>query len=690
MDTAQPQNITQRAVVDRRTALAALALSVAYYLGTKIGFALTFHPYPISTLWPPNSILLAALLLAPTRSWWLFLLAALPAHLAGELQSGVPTTMVLAWFVSNCSEALIGAIAIRAFSNGPLRLDSVRDVTVFVVFGVFVAPLLSSFLDAGFVRLIGWGEGSYWELFRARVFSNALAALTLVPVIVTWVTTARAVIRRASLRDYVEAAFIALGLIGVTFIVFDGQSPGSGSSPALLYAPVPFLLWAAVRFGPLGTSTALLPIAFFAIWGAIHGAGPLVADSPMQSALSVQLFLTAVAVPLLFLAAVIKERERTQEALHSSEQLFAKAFGSSPIAMVITGRPDNCIIEVNERWQALFGYARHEAVGRTLSDLGVFSAEDETKVTRGLRDVELRLRDRSREVKQAIVAAEQVEMAGRPCIITAIHDVTEQRHIEREAAEQRRRMNLLTRVALLGELTGALAHELNQPLMAILANAQAMQRFLTHDPVDLDEIREIAGDIIEEDKRAGDVIHRLRALLRKGEAQFQLVDVNDLVREALTLSQADLAARNVRVNARYGENLNEVRGDRIQLQQVLLNLIVNACEAMMVNKPELRYFKVETKPGNSGGVHITVADTGPGIAPEGFDKLFEPFFTTKDHGLGLGLSISRAITAAHGGRLWAENAPTRGAIFCISLPSPTRDLGVISSDSVATAPTGLP
>ncbi|MGZ5141921.1 MAG: ATP-binding protein, partial [Burkholderiales bacterium] len=449
-------------------------------------------------------------------------------------------------------------------------------------------------------------------------------------------------------------------------------------------------LWAAVRFGPLGTSTALLPVAFFAIWGAIHGLGPLVADSPMQSALSVQLFLTAVAVPLLFLAAVIKERERTREALHSSEQLFAKAFGSSPIAMVITRRSDNCIIEVNDRWQALFGYARHEAVGRTLPDLALFSEADAASLTRGVRDVELRLRDRSGEVRQAIVAAEQVEMAGRPCLITAIRDVTEQRRIEREAAEQRRHMNMLTRVALLGELTGALAHELNQPLTAILSNAQAMQRFLTHDPVDLDEIREIAADIIEEDKRAGDVIHRLRALLRKGEAQFELVDVNDLVREALTLAQADLAARNVRVNVSYGGNLNAVRGDRIQLQQVLLNLIVNACEAMMVNKPELRYFKIETKPGNSGGVQITVSDTGPGITQESFDKLFEPFFTTKDHGLGLGLSISRAITAAHGGRLWAENAPTRGAIFHVSLPSHTRAPAATSIESVAKAPTGLP
>ena len=135
----------------------ALLVAVAYYLGAKVGFAFTFEPHPISTLWLPNSLLLAALLLTPVSSWWLLIAAALPAHLAAELQSGVPLTMVLGWFVSNSAEALIGAVCIRRFCASPLRFGSFRDVGVFLLFGAFLAPLLSSFLDAALVTTIGWG-----------------------------------------------------------------------------------------------------------------------------------------------------------------------------------------------------------------------------------------------------------------------------------------------------------------------------------------------------------------------------------------------------------------------------------------------------------------------------------------------------------------------------------------------------
>src|SRR4030095_16547099 len=166
-----------------RIAAAALALSIAYYLGAEVGFVFTFSPHPISTLWPPNAILLAALLLAPTRWWWAMLLAALPAHIAVELGSGVPITLVLCWFVSNSFEALLGAGLIRKFSEEKLRFDVLQGVSVFTIIAVFLAPVASSFLDAGFVKLIGWGTDTYWQLWLMRTLSNVLAALTIIPVI---------------------------------------------------------------------------------------------------------------------------------------------------------------------------------------------------------------------------------------------------------------------------------------------------------------------------------------------------------------------------------------------------------------------------------------------------------------------------------------------------------------------------
>ena len=172
---------------DRRMLAAALVLAIGYYAGVQVGIALTFAPNPVSTLWPPNAILLAALLLTPPRAWWLMIAAVLPAHLVAELSLGVPLTMAACWFVSNVSEALLGAVVLVRLLNGPPRFERVRDLSVFLVVAVLLAPVASSFLDAGFVSLVGWSySGDYWQVWRTRLFSNALATLTLVPLIVIW------------------------------------------------------------------------------------------------------------------------------------------------------------------------------------------------------------------------------------------------------------------------------------------------------------------------------------------------------------------------------------------------------------------------------------------------------------------------------------------------------------------------
>src|SRR5437763_449242 len=152
----------------RRAVWAGLLTFVGYYLGARLGFALTFQPHPISVFWPPNSVLLAALLLTPPRIWWFLLLAAFPAHLIAELQSQVPPTMVVCWFVSNCSEALIGAALTRYLLQDSVRFDNLRSVALFCFCGAFLGPFLSSFIDAGFVKMNGWGQGNYLEIWRLR------------------------------------------------------------------------------------------------------------------------------------------------------------------------------------------------------------------------------------------------------------------------------------------------------------------------------------------------------------------------------------------------------------------------------------------------------------------------------------------------------------------------------------------
>src|ERR1700737_1379317 len=167
--------------LDYRTFFTGLLVFTAYYVGAKIGFALTFQPHPVSVLWPPNSILLAALLLTPVRVWWVILLAAFPAHLSAQLQSNVPPAMIFCWFISNSCEALIGAGCVRYLMERPVRFDRLRNVGIFIFFAAFLAPFLSSFVDAAFVAINHFGEDSYWQVWRIRCTSNVLAALTLLP-----------------------------------------------------------------------------------------------------------------------------------------------------------------------------------------------------------------------------------------------------------------------------------------------------------------------------------------------------------------------------------------------------------------------------------------------------------------------------------------------------------------------------
>ncbi len=221
---------------------------------------------------------------------------------------------------------------------------------------------------------------------------------------------------------------------------------------------------------------------------------------------------------------------------------------------------------------------------------------------------------------------------------------------------------------MLGELSGSLAHELNQPLAAILSNAQAAQRFLAQSPPRTDKLAEILADIVKSDHRAGAVIQRLRSMLKKEDSQRLPLDLNGVVEESLRLMRSDLLNRHVKVHADLAEALPAVEGDRNQLQQVLLNFLMNGCDAMDGQETDRR-LTVRTRRTAQGRVEVSVADQGAGIPLADLDRMFEPFVTTKAQGLGLGLAICRSIVESHGGRLWATNNADRGATLHCELPA---------------------
>jgi PAS domain S-box-containing protein len=391
----------------------------------------------------------------------------------------------------------------------------------------------------------------------------------------------------------------------------------------------------------------------------------------LQSALIVALLLQA------------RRRRLAEESLREGEERYRNVV-ETQTELICRYLPDTTLTFVNDAYCRYFGRSRDELVGRRF--IGLIPEPERAAALKHVESVGLSSHAETYEhqvvrldgnigwqqwtdhaIRNAEGSVVELQGIGR--------DITDLKVADMEVEQRRKEVTHLTRVAILGELSGALAHELNQPLTAILSNAQAAQRLLARAPLDLGVVGEILDDIVTDDLRAGEVIARLRALLRKGEARFQPLDLNDVTTEVLALARSELIERHVTVSTRLAPDLPTARGDRVQLQQVMLNLLLNASEAMSSKRPFERVLTVSTALDGDGHLLTSIADRGSGIAPDAAARLFEPFFTTKPEGLGLGLSICRSIIAAHGGRLWADNNHDHGATFTFALPVQNGDPG---------------
>jgi PAS domain S-box-containing protein len=373
------------------------------------------------------------------------------------------------------------------------------------------------------------------------------------------------------------------------------------------------------------------------------------------------------------------ERERAIRNLRESEARFRSMANTAPVMIWMSGIDSGCTF-VNDTWLRFVGRTMEQQLGDQWAS-GVHREDLAHCMDTYLKafhsrqefTMEYRLRHHDGEYCWVIDHgaprfAEDGTFVG---YIGCVTDIDQRRRAEVELQQQRSELAHLSRVMILGELSGSLAHELNQPLTAILSNAQAALRFLARDgEVDLAEVRGILKDIVDEDKRAGEVIHRLRLLLKKGEVQQQPLDVNEVVADVLRLINSELMNHETSVSTELSPDLPSISGDRVQLQQVLLNLILNGCDAMNGVAPPERQLVVRTETANGHGVRVSVSDRGCGIPPDRLERIFEPFYTTKSHGMGLGLAVCRTIIGAHAGSLSAmNNQDTRGATFNITIPA---------------------
>ena len=544
--TASVSVAAEKAVAGHRTQGIRLAWKLVLvgficYISTEVGFAHKFPPHNISPLWPTGAILFGILVVAPVRHWGAYTFA---AYFTSAVKAGWSLTAIL-FLAAAVVEVFIAAAAVRRFAGGLRAFDNLRNLIVYLLVAVVLAPVTAAFVG-GFA---GGGE-SYWFYWRVWLLSEALAYLTLAPAILTWIAGVRSV-GHASIPRGIEPWLIGVGLVAVSVRVFHWPTAGPGAIPALVYLPLPRLLWAAMRFGPLGANTGLLILAFLSISGGVRGLGPFAGGDASDSVLSLQLFLVVVSVPVMFLATAIEER---RAAAHEME--------------------------------------RHRA------DLA---------------------------------------------------------HV--------------TRLSTMGELATSLAHELNQPLTAILSNVQAAQRFLAASPANLTEVREILTDVVQDNNRASEVIQRLRALVRKAPTTFVALDIGDLLRDVVRIVHSDAMLRHNRVSLDVDAGLPLVRGDGIQIQQVALNLILNAFEATKDCPPTRRQVVVRVERDGARMLRVAVRDAGVGLGGGPVERLFQPFYTTKTTGLGMGLSISRSIIEIHGGQLRAENNPDQGATLSFTLPT---------------------
>jgi len=666
------------------------------------GVILRFPQHGAAILFPPYAALTAVLLVTRRRDWIVYVTISVLGHFAASLGPWSFSWVGLT-AVGIIARASVAALLLQALLGPHPRLDSVASLVGFVLVAAIVAPAIGATIGATNVVLHDSPE-TYIASWTARFASNALTALVMLPVLLEvtrWLATWK--LPRSSRRRLIEIAMFGATLAVSCALAYVALANRQLDSAMAFYAPLPALLWAGLRFGPAGTGLALSTVSIAAIVGTWHRAAGTPSDAAI---LRLQMFLFLTAIPILCVSVVAT-------ALRDAVQLYRALLASLQDQVAILDA-DGTVIRVNDSWRRHADVPspcpfERAGVGdnfllacRHASEIvATMHPEDRDPASRRLfhgttavllgeyqryeTDYEL-AHDGQHE--WFTMRVESLERADGGAVVTRAN-ISARRLAQAEVEEQRRQIAHLGRVAVLGQLSGALAHELRQPLAAILANAEAARHLIAREKVDVAEIGAILSDVVAEDRRAAAVIDGLRAMHQRRDMRLESIAPEDLVRESLRLAHSEIMTRGVSATWVVESELPQVLADRVQIQQVLLNLILNSCESMGERDASERLLTLGAAESGSH-VRFWVRDSGTGIPDALIGKLFEPFVTTKPEGLGLGLPIARTVVDTHGGRIWAENATGSGAMVSFLLPSAPESedpLHLLDQSFVASAPT---
>ncbi len=377
----------------------------------------------------------------------------------------------------------------------------------------------------------------------------------------------------------------------------------------------------------------------------------------------------------------ITERKRAEDAIRESHQLLESVLATIPVGVVVTNQAGDIVLSnaiSKAIWGRLIisGRERREKSRGFWHETGKRILPEDWASWRALKQGQTSLNElidiETHDGWQKTILNSAAPIRnGEGEIVGAVfvnEDVTELKKNEERLRQTQTELARVARVTMVGELAASIAHEINQPLAAVVTNANAASRWLANDPPNLNETRETVRRIARDGARASEVIKRVRALIRRSEPLKMPVDVNELVRETITLAQPELTRKRILLQTELSPELPPVAGDRVQLQQVLLNLFVNALDSLTLMSDDRRRLRIRTLPAEPNSVQVIVEDTGAGFESDEAERLFEPFYTTKPNGLGMGLAISRSIVEAHGGRLWGTPNDGHGSTFQFVIP----------------------